>query len=274
MFTSLAKRASGSAHFLKSATHNNIRNQNHRILRNNNSCSSTVVSLNSIRHQSSSSSSRDNDNSNNQDIEPISSNEVPINASIELHRVDLAHGSFFAMHRPLLGIANGPMFASHNSQFHEEDYEGKFFLHPVDDLVNYFSTLHPHTPPSPMIQPTLATPTATAWASMPPSMPDAEIAVEEFLRLVEDKQTLQAQQEDEHDRKQSSATTASTTAGNMDGIDEGSITTKSILDPMLQDESTAMHMTSVLRKRRIKMRKHKYKKLRKRTRALRKKLGK
>jgi hypothetical protein len=40
------------------------------------------------------------------------------------------------------------------------------------------------------------------------------------------------------------------------------------------EETNAMHMTSVLRKRRIKMRKHKYQKLRKRTRALRKKLGK
>jgi hypothetical protein len=105
-------------------------------------------------------------------------------------------------------------------------------------------------------------------------MPDAELAVEEFLRLVEDKQTLQAQMEEEQNRKQSSATTAPATAGNMDDIDEGSITTNSILDPMLQDESNVMHMTSVLRKRRIKMRKHKYKKLRKRTRALRKKLGK
>ncbi|KAK3839642.1 MAG: hypothetical protein J3R72DRAFT_178287 [Linnemannia gamsii] len=121
MFTRLVKRASAPAQSLRSATLNNniaIRNNgsNYRILRTN------VVS---IRHQSSSSSSRDNDNSNNQDIEPITSNEVPINASIELHRVDLAHGSFFAMHRPLLGIANGPMFANHNhNHLHEEDYEG------------------------------------------------------------------------------------------------------------------------------------------------------
>ncbi|KAF8948085.1 hypothetical protein BGZ47_006493 [Haplosporangium gracile] len=255
MFTRLAKRASGPAQFLRSATHhNNIRN---RILRTNNTNNGAVISFNSIRYQSSSSSSRDNDNSNNQDIEPISSNEVPINASIELHRVDLAHGSFFALHRPLLGIANGPMFAN-----------------PVDDLVNYFSTLHPYSAPSPMIQPALVTPTATAWASMAPSMPDAELAVEGFLRLVEDKQTLREQQEEEGLRKQSTATTVSVAAGNMDGIDEGSITANSILDPMLQDGSNAMHMTSVLRKRRIKMRKHKYKKLRKRTRALRKKLGK
>lgn len=35
-----------------------------------------------------------------------------------------------------------------------------------------------------------------------------------------------------------------------------------------------LHATSVLRKRRLKMNKHKYKKLRKRTRALRKKIGK
>ncbi|KAG9062446.1 hypothetical protein KI688_005361 [Linnemannia hyalina] len=258
MFTRLANRASGPAQFLRTATHhNNIRNHF-------NNSSAAAVSFNSIRHQSSSSSSRDNDNSNNQDIEPISSNEVPINASIELHRVDLAHGSFFAMHRPLLGIANGPMFA---------------IEHPVDDLVNYFSTLHPYSPPGPMIQAALVTPTATAWASMAPSMPDAELAVEEFLRLVEDKQAVQDQQQQQQQqqleetalRKEASATA---TVGNMDGVNEGSITVNSILDPMLQDKSNAMHMTSVLRKRRIKMRKHKYKKLRKRTRALRKKLGK
>lgn len=54
---------------------------------------------------------------------------------------------------------------------------------------------------------------------------------------------------------------------------DGQLQEKSIVDPLM-DESNVMHMTSVLRKRRIKMRKHKYKKLRKRTRALRKKLGK
>ncbi|KAF9278374.1 hypothetical protein BGZ68_008611 [Mortierella alpina] len=47
---------------------------------------------------------------------------------------------------------------------------------------------------------------------------------------------------------------------------------QSIMDDL--EDTNAMHMTSVLRKRKIKMRKHKYKKLRKRTRALRKKLGK
>ncbi|KAG0360046.1 hypothetical protein BGX24_005646 [Mortierella sp. AD032] len=234
MFTRLVKRASAPAQSLRSATLNNnnaIRNNgsNYRILRTN------VVS---IRHQSSSSSSRDNDNSNNQDIEPITSNEVPINASIELHRVDLAHD-------------------------------------PVDDLTHYFSTLHPYSPPNPLTQSTLVTPTATAWASLAPSMPDADLAVEEFLSLVEEKQHLQQRQEEEQSGKQTSTTTtaaATATSGDMDG-NQGSIVAESILDPMLE-ESNVMYMTSVLRKRRIKMRKHKYKKLRKRTRALRKKLGK
>lgn len=54
---------------------------------------------------------------------------------------------------------------------------------------------------------------------------------------------------------------------------DGQLQEKSIVDPLM-DETNVMHMTSVLRKRKIKMRKHKYKKLRKRTRALRKKLGK
>ncbi len=63
----------------------------------------------------------------------------------------------------------------------------------------------------------------------------------------------------------------------MDGVSSiqqqiESVPRQSIMDDL--EETNAMHMTSVLRKRKIKMRKHKYKKLRKRTRALRKKLGK
>ncbi|KAF9112895.1 hypothetical protein BGX27_002602 [Mortierella sp. AM989] len=129
MFTILSKRAAGQpAHFLKSAA------KNHGHLRASNSIS--AVSISSIRHQSSSSSSRDNDNSNSPDMEPLSTNEAPVNASFELHQVDLAHGSFFALHRPLLGIANGPMFANSNNMMNEEDYEGKslhapFFHAPV-----------------------------------------------------------------------------------------------------------------------------------------------
>ncbi|KAF9946721.1 hypothetical protein BGZ72_011199 [Mortierella alpina] len=64
---------------------------------------------------------------------------------------------------------------------------------------------------------------------------------------------------------------------NMDGVSPiqqqiESTPLQSIMDNL--EDVNAMHMTSVLRKRKIKMRKHKYKKLRKRTRALRKKLGK
>ena len=90
------------------------------------------------RHQSSSSSSHGNDNGNantttkknNSDLDPITNQELPVNASFELHRVDLAHGSFFALHRPLLGITNGPMFANnshgHAHMLNDEDFEGKF----------------------------------------------------------------------------------------------------------------------------------------------------
>ncbi|KAF9912109.1 hypothetical protein EC991_001055 [Linnemannia zychae] len=142
-------------------------------------------------------------------------------------------------------------------------------MYPVDDLTNYFSTLHPYSPPSPLTQSALVTPTATAWASLAPTMPDADLAVEEFLSLVEEKRILMEQDEEQSRNQSTSTTEASATSGNMDG----SITAESILDPMLSNKN-GMYMTSVLRKRRIKMRKHKYKKLRKRTRALRKKLGK
>ncbi|KAG0204774.1 hypothetical protein BGX28_003391 [Mortierella sp. GBA30] len=127
MFTRLANRApTGHTQFLKN------RLSHERIV----VTVRPAVSMTSLRYQSSSSSSssssRDNDNSN-ADLEPMTTNEVPVNAALELHRVDLAHGSFFALHRPLLGIANGPMFASNNNNNNnmmDEDFEGKFSSYP------------------------------------------------------------------------------------------------------------------------------------------------
>ncbi|GJJ75335.1 aurora kinase A-interacting protein [Entomortierella parvispora] len=224
----------------------------------------------SRRFQSSSSSSHDNDNGNTKattkksssDLDPITNKELPINASFELHQVDLAHGSFFALHRPLLGITNGPMFGNNNHahMLNDEDFED-----PVDDLTNYFSTLHPFSPPTPLPPSTAATPSATAWASMPQTVPDVEQTVEEFFKLVEDKTRIPL------DRSKNSISSSSATATSS-GSPE-SITDSSILDPALEEDNT-LYATSVLRKRKIKMRKHKYQKLRKRTRALRKKLGK
>ncbi|KAF8923789.1 hypothetical protein BGZ52_009189, partial [Haplosporangium bisporale] len=118
-------------------------------------------------------------------------------------------------------------------------------------------------PPTPVTHlPSLSTPTATAWASIPQAIPEAEQAVEDFFSLLEEKQArIDAQ---------ISADMASSITEEPSG--------KQIMDSApssaLEGEDNTMYMTSVLRKRRIKMRKHKYKKLRKRTRALRKKLGK
>lgn len=63
-------------------------------------------------------------------MDPITNKNLPINASFELHQVDLAHGSFFALHRPLLGITNGPMFGNnhHAHMLNDEDFEGKYLL--------------------------------------------------------------------------------------------------------------------------------------------------
>ncbi|KAF9576149.1 hypothetical protein EC968_010272 [Mortierella alpina] len=268
MFTRLAKRAHSPAQALKAG----IRHQRSP------AAARPAFAYASVRFQSSSSSSRDNDNSSNSELDPIASNEVPVNAALELHRVDLAHGSFFALHRPLLGIANGPMFATNNNHHNmmDEDYEGKFSpfiffpsrsvvlsreLYPVDDLAHYFSTLKPYTPPSPLSQPALVTPSATTWASLPPTIPDAGQAVDDFLRHIEDRQQQQQwiQQKQEEESRASSASTT---------------VVESIVAGSPLGNTNVMHLTSVLRKRKIKMRKHKYKKLRKRTRALRKKLGK
>lgn len=132
------------------------------------------------------------------------------------------------------------------------------FIDPVEDLASYFHTLQPFSAPMPPpSQLASVTPTATSWATYPPSMMDSDQSVDEFLTQI------QANQKDQK--------------LNSDTIQENqvndSIPTKSILDNN-EDHQAPMYMTSVLRKRRIKMRKHKYNKLRKRTRALRKKLGK
>lgn len=143
-----------------------------------------------------------------------------------MDRIDLAHGSFFALHRPLLGLTNKSVEAAVAQQGHEDA---------VEDMTNYFSTLRPYNPPS----------TPSAYNHM-----DSEKIVQDFFRQIENKAMI------------------------MSTIDGQAPTTpiQSIMDEL--DDTNVMHMTSVLRKRRIKMRKHKYKKLRKRTRALRKKLGK
>ncbi|KAG0257829.1 hypothetical protein BG011_003725 [Mortierella polycephala] len=256
MLTRLVKRVvtPGTTQVLNASSINNFQ-RHRRIL----GAVRPAVSSMSIRHQSSSSSSRrDNDNnskgsSSSADVESIPSKDAPINASFELHRIDLAHGSFFALHRPLLGITNGPMFtSSNNNMMNDEDYEG-----------------------NPLTQPALITPTATTWASLSATMPDAEQAVDEFLTQMEHRQQQQQQQQSAKDiimESTSSTSTSSVTSSASPGTNPV-ITADAILDPLL-DASNAMHLTSVLRKRRIKMRKHKYQKLRKRTRALRKKLGK
>jgi hypothetical protein len=102
-------------------------------------------------------------------------------------------------------------------------------------MTNYFSTLRPYHPPS----------TLSTYNHM-----DSEKIVQDFFRQIENNAMI------------------------MSTIDGQGPTTpiQNIMDEL--DNTNVMHMTSVLRKRRIKMRKHKYKKLRKRTRALRKKLGK
>ncbi|KAG0235564.1 hypothetical protein BGW42_005003 [Actinomortierella wolfii] len=237
-FTALRCHASRSAAKLARHSHHNV---------------SALRTLGSTRSfQSSSSSSRNNDNNNNTNnndnaVPPIDmslNSDLPLmHSTLELHRVDLAHGNFFALHRPLLGITNGPMFAQ-QSMATEEDFED-----PVEDLTNYFASLRPYTLPEVMSISPAATATATAWASLPQSIPDADQAVQDFLRQAEWYQ--------------------------MQSIDGAAKTgtAVSIMDPQM-DEDNVLHMTSVMRKRRIKMKKHKYKKLRKRTRALRKKLGK
>ncbi|KAF9092527.1 hypothetical protein BGX23_004203 [Mortierella sp. AD031] len=198
---------------------------------------SSTVAMVARRHQSSSSSS--SSPSSPSDMIPldfasmVTSTERPIQAS-SMDRIDLAHGSFFALHRPLLGLTNKPM-----DIVPYQGHEGKFIrISVVEDVTNYFSTLRPYTPPT-----------------TPYNHINSDKVVQDFFRQIENKAMIMST----IDGPQAPTTTATTPL-------------QSIMDEM--DDTNVMHMTSVLRKRRIKMRKHKYKKLRKRTRALRKKLGK
>jgi len=103
-------------------------------------------------------------------------------------------------------------------------------------MTNYFSTLRPYNPPS--------TPSYNHNIN-------SDKIVQDFFRQIESKAMIMS---------------------TIDGPASATTPIQNIMDEL--DDTNVMHMTSVLRKRRIKMRKHKYKKLRKRTRALRKKLGK
>ncbi|ORZ11705.1 hypothetical protein BCR41DRAFT_356792 [Lobosporangium transversale] len=177
------------------------------------------------RYQSSSSSSPSSSDLSKLDFLSIVKPERQVNAA-SMDRVDLAHGSFFALHRPLLGLTHVPVDTRINSF---SDFEES-----VEDLNNYFSSLRPYSPPN---------------SSSNLRSTDSKQTVQEFFHLIE--------------RQQQSRLL------NVVSITPPTIGT--IMDEM--DDTNVMHMTSVLRKRRIKMRKHKYKKLRKRTRALRKKLA-
>ncbi|KAI1298992.1 hypothetical protein EDD11_006573 [Mortierella claussenii] len=247
MFTRLVNRAGMPTRALNSSSMTtSLRNHHHRIPR------TLYPTMTSTRHQSSSSSSRDNDNGNSTEVKPIAPKEPPVNASFELHQVDLAHCSFFALHRPLLGITNGPMFTSNHQFMDPDDFEGKY---PVDDLANYFSRLHPYasnSPSSPLSSSSLITPTATAWASLPPSFAEADQAVDEFLRMIQDKQEQQIyreqlEQEQEAQAKAKAGTMRTSKA-------EADAAALPMSDPLLESKSV-MYLTSVLRKRRIQMRK-------------------
>ncbi|KAF9941111.1 hypothetical protein BGZ65_005004 [Modicella reniformis] len=234
-----------------------------------------TAAITPIRYQSSSSSRRDNENQDNTDVDPVKSKETPVNASFELHQVDLAHGSFFAMHRPLLGITNGPMFAntSTSNDMGDNTSHNQNTTNPIDDLSIYFSSLHPYTQETSMYQIGPISATAVAWASYPPSLPDPDQAVSEFFDMAETK--LEEESNDPDSSNLNALRNALSMSEPTISSDPVSLakTALSAIDPQLSSVSP-MHLTSVLRKRRIKMKKHKYKKLRKRTRALRKKLGK
>ncbi|GAB5591460.1 hypothetical protein Unana1_06360 [Umbelopsis nana] len=192
-------------------------------------------------------SSEQNDGSNpsssktDEEKRQSAATRLPFVPVINIPEQELAHTAFFALHRPLLGLANEdvPYFGHQPYGHHEteaDDVEdlSRFMSNTQpfgaadttvddDDSNSFTVTLNP-SKPSPATT-NLVTPAHQLEMHV---MPSADQIID-YLNMVQEK---------------------------------------------MKREDEAMEATSVLRKRKLKMNKHKHKKLMKRTRALRKRIGK
>ncbi|KAF9581972.1 hypothetical protein BGW38_000828 [Lunasporangiospora selenospora] len=226
------------------------------------------------------------DNRSHPEGDPNAASDAPQQPLFDLHRIDLAHGSFFALHRPLLGITNGPMFsnnpydhvASNNSSNSSSssnnngnsigagtDYDG-LLEDPMEELIHFFDSLYPYGPPvvgQPTLQSVGTTATATAWASMPQLLPGLIVnGVDEFLSDIQDKHAMeQLEYEAEQARLSSraaaaaaSSSTAPPSKTTSDRSGSAWSESESGTESKVYELEDVMQMMNVMRKRMIKMR--------------------
>ncbi|CAO3677885.1 unnamed protein product [Umbelopsis ramanniana] len=165
---------------------------------------------------------------------------LPFVPVINIPEQELAHTAFFALHRPLLGLANEdvPYFGHQPYPPGENDVE--------EDLSRFMMNMRPFGSPETNVEDDDTTFTVTLNPSKPSPFP----ATNDLVTPTHELETHV-----------------------MPGADQ-IVDYLNMIQEKMKKEDEAMHVTSVLRKRKLKMNKHKHKKLMKRTRALRKRIGK
>ncbi|CAG8462999.1 4847_t:CDS:2 [Cetraspora pellucida] len=171
--------------------------------------------------------------------------ELPFVHVNHIHPRDLAQSTFFALHRPLLTFGSEqPAMDNVQQQHEEEEYE--------EDTSNA---------PNPM---SLSNPLSPYLTSSPfhPTQPAISITPTESLMIVNRFLTDQKSKVEKDEQMISNNNT-------LDRSQE-----QFIEDKEMKRRKHKLYLTNIVQKRRLKMNKHKHKKLRKRLRALRKRLGK
>ncbi|CAI2172398.1 8186_t:CDS:2 [Funneliformis geosporum] len=177
-----------------------------------------------------------------------------------IHPRDLAQSTFFALHRPLLTFGIEQMQTIENGQsqqvWEEEDYEENSGSNanaiPLANPLSPYLTTTPFHPNQPTI-------------SM--SASESQYVVNRFFSEIK----LKFNQEQEQSLNKQKTTITYLEVNNIKQQEQS--TSEIDFEERKKREKT-LYLTNILQKRRLKMNKHKHKKLRKRTRALRKRLGK
>ncbi|CAG8721365.1 19140_t:CDS:2 [Gigaspora margarita] len=161
-----------------------------------------------------------------------------------IHPRDLAQSTFFALHRPLLTFGSEQPAMDNVQQQEEEVYE--------DDSSNNPNPMSLSNPLSPYLTSSSFHPTQPAISI---TSTESQMIVNRFFTDIESMVKKDGQ-----------------TILNNTTIDKSH--KQSFENDELKRRKLKLYLTNIVQKRRLKMNKHKHKKLRKRLRALRKRLGK
>lgn len=222
------------------------------------SSSSSSSSSSSTKKTSSSSSSNTKNNTTPTAPQKQELSFVHVN---HIHPKDLAQTTFYAGHRPLLSFDSEQMQQNgQNKQIlDDEDYEEENSGSNVNSIL-LNNPLSPYLTPSPFhpSQPIISSPTATAA--------ELKFIVSRYLSKIELKLKQKQLADSSNERR---TTVIGSDVDNVKQKKEHSVTVYS-----KRKRDKIIYFTNIVQKRRLKMKKHKLRKLRKRDRALRKRLGK